>query len=66
MNLMPILFWDISQVVGQWKFDIFPSKMQRKKQQGSALRHQNIFNIKKDLALVLKKTYTCTFLSIPN
>ena len=29
--------------------------MQRKKQQGSALRHQNIFNIKKHLALVLKK-----------
>ena len=54
MNLMPILFWDISQVVGQWKFDIFPSKMQRKKQQGSALRHQNIFNI--------KTICTCTFL----
>ena len=31
--------------------------MQRKKQQGSALRHQNIFNIKKYIVLVLKKLY---------
>ena len=29
--------------------------MRRQKQQGCALRHQNIFNIKKHLALVLKK-----------
>ena len=29
--------------------------MRRKKQQGSALKHQNIFSIKKYLALVLKK-----------
>ena len=35
--------------------------MPRKKQQGSALRHQNILNIKKHLALVLKKIGTCTF-----
>ena len=32
INLMPILFCYISQVIGQYKFDIFISKMWRKKQ----------------------------------
>ena len=56
MNLMPILFCYISQVIGQCKFDTFTPKMWRKKQ-GSALRlfftylHENLFNIKKHLAL---------------
>ena len=63
---MPILFCYIFQVIGLYKFDSFTSKMRRKKQQGSALIHQNIFNIKKDLALVLKKICTCTFLCIPS
>ena len=66
MNLMPVLFCYISQVTGQLKFDTFTSKMQRKKQEGSALRHKIFFNIKKHLALVLKKICTCTFLCIPN
>ena len=66
MNLMLILFGYISQVIGQQKFDTFTSKMWRKKQQSSALRRQNTFDIKKHLALVLKKNCTCTFLCIPN
>ena len=53
MNLMPVLFCYISQVIGQSKFDNFTSKMWRKKLLGSALRHQNIFSIKKQFALVL-------------
>ena len=32
MNLMPILYCYVSEVVGQQKFDIFTSKMWRKKQ----------------------------------
>ena len=61
MNLMPILFCYISQVIGQWKLDTFTSKMWRKEQQGSALRHQSTFNIKKHLPLVLKKIVPVLF-----
>ena len=32
MNLMPILFCYISQVIGQYKFDTFTPKIWRKKQ----------------------------------
>ena len=46
MNLIPIFFCYISQVAGQKRFDTFTSKMWRKKQEGSALGHQNIFGIK--------------------
>ena len=58
---MPILFWYISQVIVQYKFDIFTSKIRRKKQCGNPLTllftflHQNLFDIKKHLALALKK-----------
>ena len=52
-NLMPILFCYISQDIVQEKIHIFTSKMWRKKQSGGALQHQNIFSIKKHLALVL-------------
>ena len=72
MNLMPILFCYLSQVIGELKFDTFVSKMWKKNNKARHVRsfftylHQNLFNIKKHLDLVLKKICRCIFLCIPN
>ena len=55
MNLMPILFCYIFKLQVNENLTPLIQKIRIKKQQGSALRHQNNLNIKKLLALVLKK-----------
>ena len=72
VNLMPILFCCISPVIVQEKFETFISKMWRKNSKVVHLRliftylHQNLFNIKKHLALVLKNFCLRSFLCIPD
>ena len=60
---MPILFCYISQVINQWKFDTFISKHGENNRLEHLLKasmlfiyfHPNLFNVRKHLALVLKK-----------
>ena len=64
---MSILFCYISQPIGQSKFDIFISKMWRKIIKAVHLRllftynNENLFSIKKQLALVLVHVLFCVF-----
>ena len=64
---MSILFCYISQPIGQKKFHIFISKMWRKIVKAVHLRllftynNENLFSIKKQLALVLVHVLFCVF-----